>query len=261
LWAYGQIVVLMLSLLTDYRQFRHPVLVGAAKLSLIPARYCSCDVRAHGQTYAVLARPQAGDPSVIREVLMRETYRAVLPLLPKRPLRVVDVGAHIGMFTLWLSRQVQLESVVCFEPDPESSKLCRFNLAHLAVASILQVAVGSHASRATIHIDPHGSSRSTLVENLPGRSANTASAEVPVIALPEWCEQHGPIDLLKMDCEGGEWDLVRHCPRVFTRATTIIAELHDDPVERRTHEDFRQAVRDLGFRVIQHPHLFLATTA
>jgi FkbM family methyltransferase len=249
----------MLSLLADYRKFKHPVVTAAAKLNLIRARYCSCDVRANGEAYEVLARPQAGDPSVIREVLMRETYSAVLQLLPERPLRVVDVGAHIGMFTLWLSRRVQLESVVCFEPDPESFKLCRFNLAHLSMASIQPVAVGSHASRATIHIDPHGSSRSTLVEDLPGRSANTASAQITVIALPDWFEQHGPIDLLKMDCEGAEWDLLRQSPRVFMYAATIIAELHDDPVERRTHEDFRRALRDMGFRVLQHPHLFVAT--
>jgi FkbM family methyltransferase len=243
--------------MSDYRHFVHPVLT--AILRGAKARYCSCDVGAHGQTYEVLARPQAGDLSVLREVLIREGYRAVLPLLPGRPLRVVDIGAHIGMFALWLGRQTDIASVTCFEPEPESAKLCLFNLAQMAQATVVQAAVGATARQGTVLIDPAGSSRSTLVPGLGGREHNTKEAATKVISLPSWLEQHGPVDLMKMDCEGSEWELVRQCPSVFSAVTTLVAEVHEDPVEHRSQENFQETMRELGFRIVNHPYLFLGT--
>jgi FkbM family methyltransferase len=223
------------------------------------ARYCSCDVAAHGQIYEVLARPRAGDPSVLREVLIRETYRAILPLLPRRPLRVIDIGAHIGMFTLWLGRQTNIASVTCFEPDPDSAKLCRFNLAQMPQATVVEAAVGATAREGAMLIDPAGSARSTLVPGLAGREHNRKVATTDVISLPTWIEGYGSTDLMKMDCEGTEWELVRQCPGVFSAVTTLVAEVHDDPVEHRSEENFRQTMRQLGFRIIDHPHLFVGT--
>jgi hypothetical protein len=66
--------------MSDYHHFVHPV--STAMLCVAKARYCSCDVGTHGHIYEALAPPQAADPSVLPEVLIREPYRAVLPLLP-----------------------------------------------------------------------------------------------------------------------------------------------------------------------------------
>ena len=79
-------------ILADYRSFCEPRLALAARFRLIHPRYCSLDVRGdRGRTYHIVARPLAGDPSVLREVFIRQGYGAVLSFLPSgRPLSQRD---------------------------------------------------------------------------------------------------------------------------------------------------------------------------
>jgi hypothetical protein len=98
-----------------------------------------------------------------------------------------------------------------------------------------------------IWVDPSAYSRSTVVKGM-GRSRNTVSLEIDVQSFAEWMSRHpSSFDLLKMDCEGAEWEILRACPEVFVRFTVIVAELHADPVEHRTHTDFANAIKEIGF--------------
>src|SRR5580698_8487232 len=85
-----------------FREFRNPLLTFAARAGLVKIDYCSYHTR---NGFTVLGRPCGGDHRVAREVLVWETYKDILPLLPAQPLRVVDVGAHIGTFLIWLQRR------------------------------------------------------------------------------------------------------------------------------------------------------------
>ena len=160
----------------------------------------------------MLARPKAAsmaDFFVLREVLVEETYRDALPLLPQRGLRVVDIGANLGSFTIWLSKSAKVDEAFCFEPEPDSFRLLRFNLANngCGFAQTLEKAVGGQSRRARI----------VLKEDSPGEPTSTAPRRRrvggqcdQVVALGEWLKQTpGSFDLLKMDCEGSEWEIVR----------------------------------------------------
>jgi FkbM family methyltransferase len=247
-------------ILADYRSFCEPRLALAARFRLIQPRYCSLDVRGdQGRTYHIVARPLAGDPSVLREVFIRQGYGAVLSFLPSgRPLSIIDLGAHIGAFTVWLSYHRTLAEAICIEPNPESARLCQFNVGTLPAATVIHGAAGSRAGTATIRIDPHASSRTTMIPNLSGREHHRELVTVPVVSLPA-LTTGSTYDLLKMDCEGAEWPLLRECPEVFQRFSTIVAELHEDPALGQSHEDFAHAIREMGFQIIPHPHHLLAT--
>jgi FkbM family methyltransferase len=230
-----------------FRSFRNPLFTALTGAGVFKPAFCSYDVERDGRKYRVLARPIGGDHSVLREVLVRDAYAPVLPLLEDKPLRVLDVGAHIGCFMVWLTENRQVEQAYCFEPELESFNLCRFNLAQRPNCEVVRLALGGKTRRETIWIDPGAHSRSTIVKGME-RSTNTESLEIDVLSFAEWMSAHpGNFDLLKMDCEGAEWEILRSCPEVFARFTAIVAELHADPVEHRTHSDFADAIRKIGF--------------
>jgi len=86
-----------------FRHFRSPALTFLVRLGFLKVDYCSYRLRKNGYSYGLLGRPLGGDHRIIREVLIDETYAPILPILPNKPLRALDIGAHIGSFMIWLS--------------------------------------------------------------------------------------------------------------------------------------------------------------
>jgi FkbM family methyltransferase len=242
-----------------YSHFRSPFLTFFVRLGLVHIAYCSYDIRKNDHTYRLLGRPRGGDHRVLREVLIDETYAVILSALSKTSLRVLDIGAHIGCFMMWLTEYKTIDEAYCFEPDPDSFNLCRFNLAQHTSVQVIMAAVAGKTRQSRILIDPAARERSTIVEDM-GRSNNVRSVDTKVLSLADWMADHpGNFDLLKLDCEGAEWEILRVCPEVFSRFSSIVAEIHHDPVDHRNMTDFERAMQQLGFRVIPHSKLFFGT--
>lgn len=232
-----------------------------ARLGLFHLSYCSYDLQKNGHSYTVIGRPQGGDQSILSEVLVKEAYVPILTVLPERPLRVLDIGSHIGSFMVWLGAHRPIAEGYCFEPDPDSFKLCQFNLAQQPQIEINRAAIGGTARRSAILIDPAAHARSTIVEDM-GRAGNVQAIDTMVLSFADWMSAHpGAFDLLKMDCEGAEWEMLRVCPEVFTKFSVIAAEIHHDPVDQKTKADFARTMQDLGFTVISNNQLFFARRA
>jgi hypothetical protein len=103
----------------------------------------------------------------------------------------------------------------CFEPDPDSAKLCRFSLAQMPQSTVVQTAVGATARQRTVSIDS-GSSRRTLVQE-PAGAHNTKAAATGVISLSTWLDRYGSVDLLKLDGDRSEWESHESVPGSFRR--------------------------------------------
>src|SRR5215475_1672265 len=233
-----------------YSHFRSPFLTLFVRLGILKLAYCSYDVRKNNHNYRLLGRPLAGDHRMLREVLVDESYAPILKVLPSKALRVLDIGAHIGSFTVWLHDQATIGEAYCFEPNPESFNLCRFNLARLTNAEVIMAAVAGVSRRAEILIDPAAQERSSILKDM-GRPGNVESVRVTVLSLAEWLSDHpGDFDVVKMDCEGAEWEILRMCPEAFSRFSTLVAEIHHDPADHKTKTDFAVAMQELGFEVI-----------
>ena len=238
------------------QHFKNPWLVALLRVGLVKLKYFPYTIYKGGNSYLMLGRPEvssATDFFVLREVLVEETYRDALPLLPPRGLRVVDIGANLGSFTIWLSHTAKVDEAFCFEPEPDSFRLLQFNLANngCGFAQALEKAVGGESRRARIVLKEK-SPGGTNIYSAPS-GGQSGGNEIEVVAFGDWLKQTpGSFDLLKMDCEGSEWEIVRGTsPSDFGRFHAIIAEVHGDPTGSLPVEKFGALVEACGFRTIR----------
>jgi FkbM family methyltransferase len=143
-------------------------------------------------------RRNRGDIQGIREILIDEIYR-----LPQgaAPRSLVDLGANIGIASVWLAREYSLQAFAAIEPIPENFALLEKNcLANGLRGKLDCAAVGPKSG--TTHFDTSAGSNM-------GRAGDGA-LEVAVRGIVEWV---GALDydatLLKMDVEGMEGELLQ----------------------------------------------------
>jgi FkbM family methyltransferase len=155
---------------------------------------------------------------------------------------VVDVGANIGTFTLLASRAVGVEGrVFAFEPESENYALLRENVAHNGCLNVTaeRVAVAGQIGQMTLHHANEGGFHSLHANRLSG---SRSAEEVDALTLKYLLDRHGitHCDLLKVDCEGAEYEILYNLPDdCWARISKIVMEYHG--IDRDTTQDRARA--------------------
>jgi FkbM family methyltransferase len=144
----------------------------------------------------------------------------------------LDIGANVGTFSLAVAERFPGARGVAVEPIPRTVRYLRRNLARnglIPAVSPRWGAVTAAGDAAEFVYDPKDSSRATAV-NSPDAAGERVT--VPAFRLAELAEEFpGGIDLVKIDIEGGEYELVEHLVE-FVRAMPVgrlVIEYHDVP--------------------------------
>jgi FkbM family methyltransferase len=121
---------------------------------------------------------------------------------------VLDVGAHIGYYTLLAARLVGPEGqVYAFEPEPENYALLEKNVVLNGYHNVKLIpkAVADRAGSVKLFISTQGNDRHSVFQN-PRSLKHEASREVAAVSLDEFLENVGwpHVDLVKLDIEGAE---------------------------------------------------------
>ena len=137
----------------------------------------------------------------------------------------VDVGAHIGMYTVAAALALRAPSrVLAFEPNPLAREQLLANLELNACADLVVVkpeAVAAAPGRAVLHVpatpDPSFSSLEA------GRFAEGAAVEVATTTLDHAVTEHAlrPA-VVKADVEGAEVEVVRGMERTVAEARPLL---------------------------------------
>jgi FkbM family methyltransferase len=251
----GQIGSVFLTL----SRFSNPLIILMTRLGLIRMPYFIFRfATARGPT-AMLGRPTTtslADLFVIKEVFIHETYKDILPLLEVGGVRFVDIGANLGSFSIWLAQQRNVVSSYCFEPEPDSFRLLSFNLSLNGCEGVVPIhaAVGGTEREISIQLkssSPGGTS--IYSEGRLDSGQHTDRTRIKVFALSQWLNEAAtPFDLLKLDCEGAEWEIVRACGRIIgERFKVVVAEVHDDPDNESAVDAFPKLMEKNGFSTLR----------
>jgi FkbM family methyltransferase len=142
---------------------------------------------------------------------------------------VLDVGANIGIYTLWLSQYVgDRGSVIAFEPDPQNHQRCAENLQRNRLDSVRLEQVALSDRSGTLQFSVGEDTENHL---LPQDAAGAACTYVEATTLDEYCRQHGiaSIDFMKVDVEGAELMVLQGAANLLrdSRIGVLQLELND----------------------------------
>jgi FkbM family methyltransferase len=161
-----------------------------------------------------------------------------------RPPRVLDLGANVGMFSLWVASRWPGAHVVAAEPVPRNVKLLKRNLALQAGAAELHVLEAAVTTRnGTVRFgDGDFTNGRVLTDGGAGSIEVEARDVFPLI---------GGVDLLKLDIEGGEWPILSDPRFVQQEARVVMLEHHPmgAPAGISPEEAAEKALVSAGYEV------------
>lgn len=159
---------------------------------------------------------------------------------------VVDVGAHLGWFSIRAARQGA--RVIAFEPNPDTRPLLERNLADNGVqdrVTVVGKAVAAEAGKLTFWRSPAGDTSSLLRPQEGERPV-----EVETVPLDEVLRGEAAPRVVKIDVEGAELDVIRGARETIARAPDLqlFAECNPEALARggATPEQLWAALEDAG---------------
>lgn len=199
--------------------------VRAAPLFILrelPSRRVLARYRLREGDFDVLVRHGTADIATLDEVFYSREYDFPDPVRraldkSERSLSIVDLGANIGLFDLWVLRHFPDARVTAVEPDPSNLEVLR-----------QCVALNDRTGRWTVIEAAASNRRGTVSFAAGGASLSRIEPEggnltVETVDIFPYLKR---ADLIKIDIEGGEWAILTD-PRFQELAPTgVVLEYH-----------------------------------
>ena len=169
---------------------------------------------------------------------------------------VIDVGAHVGYFTLLAARRVGPEGkVYSFEPEPANYRLLQQNIESNGYRNIVatQKAVSKVEGSAQLILSSQDNGTHSLFGH--GRS-DAEKISVSVVSLDGFLTDEGlpHVDLVKMDVEGAEMDALGGMGRLLQRSPELKLVMEFNPTLLRNASvdplEFLTTPGEFGFKVL-----------
>ncbi len=197
--------------------------------------------------FEVAYRKGTADEEVIADILDRDIFFSGVPEYQAASDHVImDVGAHIGTFSLLASRKVQRGKVYAIEPSEDSFNLLRVNVALNKAANILvhHLAITDRQGTCRLYYGKGNYGHSTV------SPLSRYYETVKSCTLADFLENN-EIDechYMKLNCEGAEFPILLSTPRsVLQRFNTILVLYHRDLWSGNTETDLLSHLHSSGF--------------
>lgn len=169
--------------------------------------------------------------SLFMDVFARASYmNPGIPTIKSGDI-VVDIGANIGMFSLFAASLSPDVQVYAFEPASDTFALLQKNVEanHLANVQCAKCAVSAKTGELGLYLH-RGSTGDSVIRDWVGNQNITGMESVPSVSLNDLFYRYGlpRCDFLKVDCEGSEFDLFSTASdQTFEKITAIAVEYHE----------------------------------
>jgi FkbM family methyltransferase len=197
-------------------------------------------------------RPFSMDLGIFHEVWDHERYTAGQIGAVACGGTIVDIGAHIGLFSLFAARKLRAKRIVSVEPDYVNFELLSKNISTNRVrnASLVRAALAGESGVRRFFANSWNTGGHSLY------SRTGSSQLVSTTSLADLFRTFGisECSLLKLDCEGAEMEILDSAPDELLRGVSAIAleyHLAAYPLER--FERFKVRMENLGFNLETQP--------
>lgn len=218
----------------------------------------SYHLRESGLT-AVVRHPLT-DIHIFREVFVLREYE--MPELVReklgREVRVVELGAHVGLFAVYAFGVLPKARIVSFEPDQRNLAVLRRCMSENDLDwELVPAAAGTRDGRAAFisefslsQLATIGGPRARWDTFIPARSIpdhmRPTDVFVPVVDVFPYFD----CDLIKLDVEGAEWELLADPRFADTTAKALVLEVHPEMCPADPVACLREGLDNSGFDLL-----------
>lgn len=191
-------------------------------------------------------------PGTVDEIVLSEAYQQLrsTPMELRRDQGdvLVDVGAHIGSFTVIVAAVMPHATVHAIEPARANFDLLSANITANVLQNVIshRIALSDRDGEIALHHAEENWGHSIL----PVMAAGPDSSEpVPSQTLASFMAENGLdlINFIKMNAEGAEYPvLLEASPAVLRRVRSMAVEFHSVP--GHDGERIRERLAECGFR-------------
>lgn len=177
--------------------------------------------------------------SQFKEIFVDEIYR--FTPLTNTPL-IYDIGANIGMGTLYLKRCFPHGRIVALEADPVIAAALEKNIVKNQLADVVVIAKAAWINDEGVAFASDGADGGSI-------SDSSHSTNVPSVRLKTLLENESEnIDFLKMDIEGAEATVLPDLAGVLHKVRHIFVEYHSWSKESQKLNEILSILSVGGFR-------------
>lgn len=200
-----------------------------------------------------------------KEIFMENAYF----IGQKKPLKtnpiIIDIGANVGFFTMFALSKYPNCTVYSYEPVYSNFKQLAKNrdLNRSKKMFCFNMAVCGHGGKIDICLDTTDSF-STSATIIASKDKNIKSIEVPCSSLSDVFKENkiDKCDLLKLDCEGAEYEILYNAPEeVILKIDQMAIEVHQGKNEHENLESLKDFLTKSDFHLFQlkdKPHMLWA---
>lgn len=179
----------------------------------------------------VRLRPGTSDLTCFRQVFFDCEYD--IPVLPPShsTMVIVDLGANIGLFTIWAKSRYPDSQVIALEPEPSNYELLVHNVQGLSDVQCLNYAIYSSETLIDFEFEPGGEwgARVAVTGLQPALCEMRRVPGISAITFAKFFKDAGikKIDILKIDIEGAEIEMFSGDCSWLSHVRVLVIELHD----------------------------------
>jgi FkbM family methyltransferase len=178
----------------------------------------------------VALRHRTGDVVTVGEVWRNRDYDppAEVDAAIGAPRRVIDLGGNIGLFALHALGRWPTAAVVSYEPDPVNAAVARRSLATNALEDrweVVEAAAGNAAGSVRFAGGQDALSH-VVADGETSAASETGTATMLDVPLLDVLPAVGDADLVKIDIEGGEWDVLGDPRFAAAPPRALVLEYH-----------------------------------
>ncbi|HET8952490.1 MAG TPA: FkbM family methyltransferase [Solirubrobacteraceae bacterium] len=185
----------------------------------------------------IVVRHGVGDAPTVGEVFHERDYEPPAALdAVIDPGSILDLGANIGLFGAFAAARWPRATIAAYEPDPANADVCRATIEANRLGyrwTLHRAAAANHDGELRFHASGDALSHAGEGGNL-------------IVEARDVLGEIAAADLVKMDIEGGEWEILRDPRFAAAPPRAIVLEYHPHPSAPDPRAAVEQLLRDAG---------------
>ncbi|MBN8858210.1 MAG: FkbM family methyltransferase [Sphingobacteriales bacterium] len=195
-----------------------------------------------GHEKTIQLRTFAGDIEMFYEIFLQKVYEH--PILKEHEINTIaDLGANIGMSSLYFSQLFSTAMIYAVEPDPSNFDILTSNLSEEILQSrLVPVQAAIYSTDGIVNLKQSAKAYNT------GIAEEDTGITVRALTFPTFIKEMmiTGIDLLKIDIEGGEAYLFNAPEEWLDIVKIIVMECHSPAIRKKS----AALLREKGFEIL-----------